>query len=159
LACGNCSKGAGSGDAEGVHGFSHQIFTEDGADGGFAVATSREGSAAGAFELDVASLAVSVDDFTEQEGAAVAELGDEVAELVAGVGLRDDGSAFGGLVAREDFRGVELIWVEAEFYRQGGVELEKFWGGSGVGLAWGVEAFEISCVGVVEVEAGRQHKL
>jgi hypothetical protein len=96
-----------------VHAFAHQVFAEDRPDGSLAVTAAREGSAPGAFELDVAALSVSVDDFAEQEGAPVTELGDEVAELVAGVGLGDDGGAFGGLVAREDFGGVELIWVEA----------------------------------------------
>src|SRR6187399_990091 len=37
-------------------------------------------------ELDVAADAVFVDDFAEQDGPAIAELGHEMAELVAGIG-------------------------------------------------------------------------
>ena len=43
----------------------------------------------GALELDVAAHAVAVDDLAEQDGAAIAELRHEMAELVPGIGHRD----------------------------------------------------------------------
>lgn len=51
---GNGGKGAGGGDSEGVHRFADEVFAQDRAEGGFAVALTGEGSAAGAFQLNVA---------------------------------------------------------------------------------------------------------
>jgi len=79
-------EGSGSGDTEGGHSFAEDVLAEDGAEGGAAVSATGEGGGAGALELDVVALAVARDDFAEEVGAAVAELGNEVAELVAGVG-------------------------------------------------------------------------
>jgi len=98
---------------------------------------------------------VDVDDFAEEDGAAVAELGDEVAELMAGVGLGEDFSVVGGLVAGENLGGgfgVELLGVEAEFFRELGVELDEGGGGGFLCLAFCVKTGQGSGVGVVELE-------
>ena len=103
LARGDGGEGARGGHAERGHGFADDVLAQDGAEGGAAVAAARERRGAGALELDVVARAVAGDDFAEQVGAAVAELGDEVAELVAGVGLGERLGACGDAVAGEDF--------------------------------------------------------
>src|SRR6202000_2319850 len=76
-------------NAERRHRFADDIFAQDGAERRAAVATARERRRAGALELDVAADAVDVDHLTEQDGAAIAELWHEMAELVAGIGHGD----------------------------------------------------------------------
>ena len=89
------------GHAERGHGFADNVFAEHRAEGGLAVAAAREWRAPGALQLQIVTCAVSVDDFTEQDGAAVAELRHESTELVAGVGLRNRLGALGHRVAGE----------------------------------------------------------
>ena len=81
------SEGAGGGDAESGHGFAYQIFAQDGAEPGAAIAGAAVGGGAGAFELDVAADAVVAHDFAQEDGAPIAELRVPVAELMAGIGL------------------------------------------------------------------------
>jgi hypothetical protein len=68
---------AGGGDAEGGHRLAHHVFTQHGAEGRAAVAAARERGAAGALPLEVVPAAVAADDLAEEDGATVAELGDE----------------------------------------------------------------------------------
>ena len=89
-----------------VHRFADQVFAQHRADGGAAVAVARERSGPGALELQVAALAAAVDQFTQQDGAAVAKLRHEVAELVAGVGHRQRQRARRNDVAGEHSGGV-----------------------------------------------------
>jgi hypothetical protein len=58
-----------------------------------AIAAAREGRRARAFQLDVATDAVAVDDLAQQDGAAIAQLRRETAELVAGIGERGSASS------------------------------------------------------------------
>ncbi len=78
---------AGRGDADGGHRLGTEVFAEHGAEPGAPIAAARPGGAAGALELDVAAQAIGADHFAEKDGAAVAQLGVPVAELVAGIGL------------------------------------------------------------------------
>jgi hypothetical protein len=141
-----------------VHGFAEDVFAEDGAEGGFAVAAAGEGSAAGAFELDITALAVKIDDFAEEEGAAVTELGHEVAELVAGVGLGEGLGAVGKGVAGEEggvIGVVEGFGVETEGAGEGVIEEDEAGGADGdefpalmeEGGELGVRMVEVPAVG------------
>jgi hypothetical protein len=76
-------------DAERVHRLADQHLAQHRPDRRLAVAAARERRSPRALEGDVAALAGAVDHLAEQDGAAVAELRREAAELVAGVGLRD----------------------------------------------------------------------
>ncbi len=76
-------------DAERGHRLAHDVLAQHRPERGAPVAAAREGRAPRALELDVAPLAVLADDLAEQDRATVAELRDEVAELVARVGQRD----------------------------------------------------------------------
>ena len=81
----------------------------------------ENGVGPGALELDVAADAVRVDDFAEQDGAAVAELRHEMPELVAGIGHRDRVGALGDALAGEDlgaFRAREQVRIEPELDSQ-----------------------------------------
>ena len=75
-------------------------FAQHGTEGGPAISAAGERSAAGAFELDVVAHPVAADHFAQQVGAAIAELGYEVSELVAGVGECERFGAVGYAVAR-----------------------------------------------------------
>ena len=69
-----------------------------------------------------------VDDLAEQDGAAVAELRHEMAELVAGIGHRDRLGAVGEAVAGEHLdalRAGEPVGIEAELARQRPVQLDQ----------------------------------
>ena len=54
---------ASGGDAEGVHRLANEVFPQDRAEGGAAIATAGKWCGTGAFELDVAADAVCVNDF------------------------------------------------------------------------------------------------
>ena len=61
-----------------------------------------------------------VDDFAEQDGAAVAELRHEMPELVAGIGHRDRVGPVGNALAGQDlgaFRGRKQVGIEPEMRR------------------------------------------
>ncbi len=78
--------------------------------------------------MNVAADAVGVDHLAEQNGAAVAELRDEMAELVAGIGHRDRIRAIRQALAGEDFdpfRTVEPVRIEPEMDRQRPVQLDQ----------------------------------
>ncbi len=150
-------EGAGGGDAEGGHGFRDEVFAEDGTEGGASVSAAREGRGTGAFELDVEAAAGGGELLAEEVGAAVAELGDEVAELAAGVGLGEGFGAGCDAVAGKDFDaggGGERGGVDAEVYGEGGVELDERGGRDGGGVDAGVETRGQAGVGVVEAEWG-----
>ena len=73
-----------------------------------------------------------VDHLAEQDGAAVAELRHEMAELVAGIGHGDRIGAIGHSLAGEDLGAlgaVEQVRIEAELDRQRPVQLDQARGG------------------------------
>ena len=90
-------------DAKRRHRLADDVFAQHRTERGAAVAAARERRRAGPLELDVAADAVRVDHLAEQDGAAVAELGHEMAELVAGIGHRDRVRAVGNAFSGEDF--------------------------------------------------------
>ena len=104
LAGGDDGERARGRNAERMHRLADEDLAQHRPDRRLAVAAARERRPARAFQSDVAPLAGAVDHFAEQDGAAVAELRREAAELMAGVGLRDRLGAFGHLVAGEDIR-------------------------------------------------------
>jgi hypothetical protein len=89
FASGDHRQGARGRDAQRMHGLADQHFAQHRADGGFAVTIARKRRAPRTLEGEVATVAVSVDDFADQQRAAVAQLRREVAELVAGISLGD----------------------------------------------------------------------
>ena len=76
-------------DAERRHRLADDVLAQHRAERGASVAAARERRASRALELDVAPPPVVADDLAEQDRATVAELGDEPAELMAGVRERD----------------------------------------------------------------------
>ena len=89
------------GYSERGHGFADDVFADHRAEGCLAIAAAGEWCAPGALQLQIATCAISVDDFTEQNGAAVAELRHESTELVASVGLCNRLGPLGHRVACE----------------------------------------------------------
>ena len=88
LAGDHCGERARGGNAEGYR-FADDVFAQHRAQRCAAIAAARERRRPRALELDVAPDAVEVDDLAEKDGAAIAELRHEVAELMAGIGQRD----------------------------------------------------------------------
>jgi hypothetical protein len=128
---------AGRGDAEGVHRLADDVLTQHRTDRGQAVAAARERRAPGALEVQVAKVAVGVDELTEQECAPVAETRDEPAELVPGVGLRHRSGSAGHHVADQQAQAFGVPQpggVEAEVGGQWLVEQEQMRVGSLLGL-------------------------
>src|SRR6185437_15071187 len=90
------------------HRFADDVFAQDRPQRGAAIAAAGEGGGTRALELDVATDAVLVDDLAKQDGAAVAELGHKMPELMAGIGHRDRLGTVGQPLAGEDFRALGL---------------------------------------------------
>ena len=70
----------------------------------------------------------AVDDLAEQDGAAVAELGHEMAELVPGIGHRDRVGAIRQALSGKDFRpfrGLQQVGIEPEVNRKRPVQLDQ----------------------------------
>ena len=84
-----------------MHRFADEILAQDRPESGATVATAGERRSSGPFQLDVASPAVAVQHLAQEDGAAVAEPGNEVAELMSGIGHRDRLGARRHLVAGE----------------------------------------------------------
>ena len=116
------------------HRLADDVFAQHRTERGAAVAPARERRRARALELDVAADAVPVDDLAEQDGAAVAELGHEMAELVAGIGHRDRIGALGDALSGEDFsafRALQHVGIEPELDGERPVQLDQPGGGDG----------------------------
>ena len=77
------------GNAERRHRLADDVFAQHRTQRRAPVAAARERRRPRAFELDVATDAVAAHDLAQQDGAAIAELRHEVAELVAGIGKRN----------------------------------------------------------------------
>ena len=146
---------ARGGNAERGHRLADDVFAQHRAERGAAVAAARKRRRAGALELDVAADAVGVDDFTEQDGAAVPELRHEMAELVAGIGHRDRVGALGNPLAGQDLGplgAVEQVGIEAEMDRQRPVQLDQARGGDRGRRHPGKKARRQRRIGVLEGE-------
>jgi hypothetical protein len=76
-----------------MHGFADEIFAQDWPQCGAAIAPPGERRWARALQLNIASLAIAVHDLAKEDCAAVAKLGNEIAELMPGIGQRDRLSA------------------------------------------------------------------
>jgi hypothetical protein len=74
LARGRHGEATGRGNAEGVHPFADEVFTEHRPEGGPAVAIAGVAGAAGALELDVEPAAVGRELLAEEDRPAVTEV-------------------------------------------------------------------------------------
>ena len=122
---------------------------------GAAVAAAGERGGARALELDVAADAVRVDDLAEQDRPAVAELGHEIPELVAGIGHGDGVGARGNRLSGQDFgalRGLQQVRIEPELDRQRPVQLDQPGRGHGGRRDAGKEAVRQRRIRVLEGE-------
>ena len=110
------------------HRLADNVFAQDRAERGAAVAAAGKRRRAGPLELDVAADAVRVDHLAEQDGAAVAELGNEMAELVPGIGHCNRVRAFGNAFSSENLGSLpagEPIRIETEMDRERPVQLDQ----------------------------------
>jgi hypothetical protein len=82
-----------------VHGLADDVLAQHRSDRGQAVAAARERCTPGALEVEVADVAVGVDELSEQQCAAVTKARNKTAELVPGVALRHRRGAGGNQVA------------------------------------------------------------
>ena len=81
----NQAQGPGGRDSEMIHGFTAEILPDGGAENGQAIGCSRIGSWPRSFELQNPAFVVDVDDFTEIDSPAIAQLPRPVTELVTTV--------------------------------------------------------------------------
>ncbi len=106
-----------------------------------------------ALQLQIVTRAIRADHFTEQKGAAVAELGYESTELVAGIGLCNRLGTLGNRVAREHrdaVRRLQPVGVERELCREPEVETDELRLRNTGGFLFGEEPFRQPGIGVVE---------
>ena len=110
-----------------MHRLADDVFPEHRSERGAPVAAAGEPRLPGSFELDVQAIAGWRDLFAKQDRSAVAE-GREVAELVAGVRLRDRSRAIGHGIAGENGSAVgtrERLRLEPEHRRERPVERDQ----------------------------------
>ncbi len=140
-------------DAERIHGFADQIFAQDRAERGAAVAAAREGRRAGAFELDVAAQAALVHDFAEQDRPPIAQSRDELAELMARIGRGDGIGAIGNALAGQHLDAVlrrERGRIEPKMQGKRVIELDERRRGDGAGQNPCVKNIGQPRIGIVE---------
>ena len=103
----------------------------------------------------------TIDHLAQQDGAPIAELGHEVAELMPRIGGRDRVGPLRHALAGEDFDplwGGKRVGVEAELARQGPVDLDEARHGRGARPDPDVERTRQARVAVVEREMnGHEH--
>ncbi len=144
-------------DPERVHRLAEDVLAQHRPDDRLAVASARERRAAGALEVQVAPVAVRVEDLAEQQRATIAQPRRVRAELMAGVRHRDRRGPVGPRVAgeRRDPVGCpQGAGIDAELGRQPLVEHEQARRGRGDGLPRLVQPLELAHEGVVEREQG-----
>ena len=140
------------------HGLAHDVLAQHRAQRGTAVATAGEGRPPGALELDVAPRAVSPHHLAEQDGAPVAELRHELAELMPGIGEGDRLRTFGHAIAGQDLhtlRADQTVGIEPQALGQLGIHPHEPRRRHGRRVEPRVEALRKARIGVVEGKAHR----
>ena len=125
----DCQRPRG-GNAQSRHGLADDVFAQHRAKGRAPVAAARERRRPGALQLKVATHAMPVDDLAEKNRAPVAELRDEAAELMAGIGGGDRVRALWYALARKDlgtFGRLERIGIDPQIDGKRAVELDEAW--------------------------------
>ena len=136
FAGGDGGEGARGGHTERGHRLADEVLAQDGAERGPAVSAAGEGRGAGALELNVVAQAVAAYYLAEQVGAAVAELGHEIAELMTCVGEGDGLGSLGHAIACENFdafRACERFGIKAKVRASSVFTLTRRGAATGVG--------------------------
>jgi hypothetical protein len=110
----------------------------------------------GALEGDIATLALAVEHLTDQQCAAIAQLGIELTELMSRVGLRDGLCALGQGVAGKDgcqCARIQSVEIQVQFLGQAAIQEKQFGGWRRRRLAGFVEARQVADARVVERES------
>ena len=118
----------GRGNAERRHRLADDVFAQHRTQRRPPVAAPRERCRPRAFELDVATDSVRAHDLAQQDGAAIAQLRHEVAELVAGIGQRDRLGTRRDAITCQDghtLRRRQRFGIEAELGGERRVELDQ----------------------------------
>ena len=105
--------------------------------------------------MQIAAAAFGIDDLTQQDGAAIAQLRRPAAELMPGIGLRQRIGAFGHRVACQHLhpvRAAQRVRVEPQLSRQRIVEQQQPWRGDRRRRHARMEALRQGGIGIVEWE-------
>ena len=144
--------------AERRHGLAEKILPQNRPKRGASVATAREGRRTGPLELDVPAQTVAPDHFAEQNGATIAQLRREAAELMPGIGLRDRLRPFRDGIAAEDgraFCAFEGCRIDPQALRKRSVYANEARTGNRRRLQPGEKALGQARIGVVERNMNR----
>ena len=136
LAGRHSGKGTGRRHTQSGHRFAHEIFAQDGTERRPPIAAPGKGRRPRALQLDVTALSAPIDDFTQKDCAAVAELRHEVSELMAGIGHRERLASLRHAIACEDGDAVRRrkeIGIESEFLRDAILSRMREGAATGVG--------------------------
>ena len=136
-----------------MHGLAHQVLPQHGSKCGPAVTTTRARGSARSLQGDVTAPAVAVDEFAQQQGAAIAELRREAAELVPGISLRQwlrqSRHGITGEHSEAGGRG-HFVGVQTELFSQVAVQPQQPRRGRAGWARPRIHALEITRVAVVE---------
>ena len=148
-----CHRGqrAGGGHAHRRHEFADQIFAQDRSHPGAPVAPAGERRGPRSLELQVEARAVGGHDLSKQDGAAVAQLRHEAAELVPGISLGQGRRALRHGIARQHLDR-QRVSVQPQPVRQRPVQRQQAGSGHGGGVHTGKEPLRHPGIAVVETD-------
>src|SRR3979411_806214 len=89
-------------DSKRRHRLADDVFAQHRTERRAAIAPARKWRRAGPLELDVTADSIRIDHLTEQDGAAITELRNEMTALMASISHRNRVCAVGNLLAGED---------------------------------------------------------
>src|SRR6202035_3956566 len=110
------------------HGLADEIFAQHRAERSAPVAAARIGGSTGTLQLNLAPGARAIPRLPQQNGPAVAELRDEVSELMTGIGHCDGLQTLRDDISGKDpcqLIGSELADIEAQLQTQRVIEFQK----------------------------------
>jgi hypothetical protein len=149
-------QGPGGRHAKGRHGLAHNVLAQDRTERGSAVAAAGERVWAGAFELDVVAHAVTGHHFSQQVGAAVAELRDEMTRTGGRHRPAPEARTLGHAVAGQDLHALcarQCIRIQTQVPGQFHIQLDQTRGRYRCRIQPGVEALRQPRIGVFEAKS------
>jgi len=147
------------GNAQRVHGLAHEVLAQRRAQCRLAIATARKRRTARPLEGQVPTLSCRVDEFPEQQGAAIPQVWRELAELVSRVGLRQRrrlSRHFHAGQPRQTGRRLQRRRLQPQLQRQGVVELHPGRGRGRLGLPRHIEPLHVPEEAVVKRQPKRR---
>ena len=153
ISCRHRSQRSGSGYAELVHGFTHDIFAQHGADWRPTVATAGVGRGAGAFQLQIKAAALERQHLTQQNSTTISQLRIVATKLVSGIDAGERLRPRGNSIPCNDLcagLGTQPVSVDSQLFCQLTIYPNGARRGDGYRRLTGVKLLREACIAIVE---------